>query len=845
MQASRGAVGLRVPGPGGTSDRLEIVCINDLDPVQPGACRRQWSCNSMTPELSFELLATHELERGRLAKRSTVEFRNLNSIAIEVQRPDYNSVGEDTGYVLLVRVWDTRTGELIQDFPAETFLTDGEVNNGIDASVSGDGSKLAIVRWTVDGRDWSVRVLDTRTGEVLWSKILGDFQGATYVRFSGDDRVLVYANTESDRQGLHAAGVIDADTGATVLDLDQNTLDRQDKLYGFLGEAYRSGVLSANGARLAMEVGGAAWILRVDPPSGHEDAQAIRVPDSTFRISDASFSGDGALVLTCGGDGSARVWSVETGYQLRKLDHGRHVLRGRFSSDGSRVLTACAGGAVRLWDARSGDLVALLANGGGFGSQQIVFSPDGLRCATGGGDGIVRSLNSETGKLLTQPISHRDRVSSIAFTRDGKRLVSASASEVLLSDAEGGGGTLFRINGKLLEFSVEHDLIVVGGETFMQLHNTLDGSVVWALNRGITHAAISPDGARLLCWDKTDGDIHDFDLVSGVPVGLFGGAKAGLGSSRLSFNRDGSRVLVVTPPSSLVGFAVPGDDPSDALEFVADLRDSADGRRINAFYSTTRAAAVVFSPDGLRLWAERNLWDAVNGTRFGNRQLEESNTGMAFSPEGSRLIVWGEERQYSTGRIHDVHTGKRVSLSRRSEAPYVLPVEFDPSGEHLLTIDYGMMVSVWEAETGLGLLVLDALHHDEADNDRPTMVTQAKYSPDGSLILTTGENGRIRLWDPVSGKALVALDAGTTAILAGAKFSPDGKMVLAACEDDSLRLWDVSSGRQLAVMEGHDSEIDAFSFSEDGQEIVSISGSTLRRWGRAGSAVPDNSVAAA
>ena len=116
MQASPGAFGLPVPGTAGTSDRLEIVCIHDLDPVQPGVCRRQWSSKSMTSELSFELLATHQLECGRLAKRSTVEFRNLNNIAIEVQRPDYNSEGEDTGYVLLVRIWDTRTGELIEGF---------------------------------------------------------------------------------------------------------------------------------------------------------------------------------------------------------------------------------------------------------------------------------------------------------------------------------------------------------------------------------------------------------------------------------------------------------------------------------------------------------------------------------------------------------------------------------------------------------------------------------------------------------------------------------------------------------------------------------------------------------
>ena len=567
------------------------------------------------------------------------------------------------------------------------------------------------------------------------------------------------------------------------------------------------------------------------------------IPRTTFGISDASFSSDGTLVLTSAGDGSARIWSVETGAELLKLYHGRHVLCGRFSSDGSRILTVCAGGAVRLWDARNGDLIALLANGGGF-EPQFAFSPDGFRCATVGGDGIVRSWNSETGTLLAESVSHPDQVSSIAFTLDGKRLVSASASEVLLSDAES-GVTRARIDGKLLEISAEHDLIVVGGQTFMQLRNTRDGSLVWALSRGMTHAAISPDGSRLFCWDEEDSDINDFDVLSGAPVGLFGEARQKRGSSRLSFNSDGSRVLIF--------------DQNSSGDLKIALCDSTAGSVIATF---ERATAVAFSPDGSRFCYRPQreaptLLDATNGAQIGGAlghsfDFDGEWTGMEFGPDAGRLILFGMDNRsgmFGTGqplaRIFDTQTGNKVSELRGHTSPKVWPVEFDPAGERLLTVDDHTMVRVWEADTGRELLRLDALHHDETDNDKPTKVTQAKYSPDGSLILTKGDDGRVRLWDAVSGGVIATLDAGTTAILAGAEFSPDGKMVLAACGDYSLRLWDVSSGRELAVMEGHDSKIDAYSFSADGQEIVSISGSTLRRWGRAGNTATDSGAATA
>ena len=60
----------------------------------------------MTPELSLELLASHELERGRLYY-STVYFGSEGALAIEVQ------AGTE---LLLARVWDTCTGELIEGF---------------------------------------------------------------------------------------------------------------------------------------------------------------------------------------------------------------------------------------------------------------------------------------------------------------------------------------------------------------------------------------------------------------------------------------------------------------------------------------------------------------------------------------------------------------------------------------------------------------------------------------------------------------------------------------------------------------------------------------------------------
>src|SRR5262249_35634714 len=81
-------------------------------------------------------------------------------------------------------------------------------------------------------------------------------------------------------------------------------------------------------------------------------AERVRVQTGHgVGVNELSFSRDGQLVLSAGGDGTARVWNGTTGAPLRTLAVGSMVYSAALSPDGKQAVTGSFDGLVRLWDA--------------------------------------------------------------------------------------------------------------------------------------------------------------------------------------------------------------------------------------------------------------------------------------------------------------------------------------------------------------------------------------------------------------------------------------------------------------------------------------------------------------
>ena len=84
-----------------------------------------------------------------------------------------------------------------------------------------------------------------------------------------------------------------------------------------------------------------------------------------------------------------------------------------------------------------------------------------------------------------------------------------------------------------------------------------------------------------------------------------------------------------------------------------------------------------------------------------------------------------------------------------------------------------------------------------------------KPSPDGTRLLSGGNDSALKLWDAASGQLIrtfegregYALSEGH--VINAVAFSPDGKRVLSANFHGTLKLWDVASGRVIRKFRGN------------------------------------------
>ena len=210
------------------------------------------------------------------------------------------------------------------------------------------------------------------------------------------------------------------------------------------------------------------------------------------------FSPKGDLFLTATAH-KAQVWETATLQPLgAALEHeGASLEAATFSPDGKIVLTGGGDKKARLWDALIGRPIGNPVSCGARVTA-IAFNPGGKTFVTGSADGMAHLWETNSGLPYGLPMYHVGPLMSIAFSPDGKFIATGCAiieidGETKRRHAAGGTAYVWHANGKPTGSHPTHP------------------SAVWAV-------AISADN-RLLLTGCEDGAARLFRIASGEMIG--------------------------------------------------------------------------------------------------------------------------------------------------------------------------------------------------------------------------------------------------------------------------------------------------------------------------------------
>ncbi|WP_443077036.1 WD40 repeat domain-containing protein [Streptomyces sp. SP18CS02] len=116
-------------------------------------------------------------------------------------------------------------------------------------------------------------------------------------------------------------------------------------------------------------------------------------------------------------------------------------------------------------------------------------------------------------------------------------------------------------------------------------------------------------------------------------------------------------------------------------------------------------------------------------------------------------------------------------------------------------------------------------------------IASVACSPDGSILVTAGGGGELRLWDVTTHRRLTTL-TDHTGVVVSVAVSPDGQTLATTGDDRTVRLWDIDTHQQLALYTGHTGGVQSAIFAPDGDALATTSSAdgTVRPTRRNGTA---------
>ena len=444
----------------------------------------------------------------------------------------------------------------------------------------------------------------------------------------------------------------------------------------------------------------------------------------------------------------------------------------------------------------------------GFAIGGVAFSPDGrklLVCA-GTWAGLFDTRTEQPLLQFQNTLSGPNRGS---FSPDGKRVLLLGFIDAGVFDAETGkafGATLLH-QGRLNPYYGGHyrpsAQFSPDGRSVLTT-STDKRAIIWSLasedhprielKQGVEvySAAWNSDGSRVASASYT-GLVIIWNATSGAEISRFQ-APPGL-IPRMFFSPDNERLATIS---------------TDGHVRIWELKNS---RVIKDLAVGAEMAAQ--SPDGRTLLVADSQHrilrcDAETGEILKSRKFSHALTNLGFSDKGA-LISTNDP----SACVLDPQTLEPLFAPRNLDSE-ITAIDLSASGDRMVTATASGKATIWDISPRAALPLL--LDHGAGN-------IGAALSPTAKLAVTTGDDGRARMWDTITGRPTgvvvqPAVDPSRTTLSAPA-FSPDGSRFVTGGINAFAQQWDTAAGKQIGkpLRSGY---IDQLEYSRDGNRLLVV-----------------------
>jgi WD40 repeat protein len=478
------------------------------------------------------------------------------------------------------------------------------------------------------------------------------------------------------------------------------------------------------------------------------------------KITSLAFSPDGKQLATGSSDRSVRIWSVDSGELLQTLNHGNEITDLAYSPDGKQVAVTSRELLAKVYQVSDWQVLHEFR---GYQTASAAYSPDGTMLAIAYNDRV--DLFDPKTFELTQSLKPKGERISV---------------------------------GNNLTFS-PNNLLLATSNHLWQVRET-DPIYYWA---GSPHRTFfTPDIETLLIGPNI------MRLRNGNPL-----VELELQIDRADRKAYDYDSLALSPKGNLIAWG-----SLDGI-FLMGLPDDLPSR------STSGNVYQIEEGDNFYNIASKH-----------NVQLKSLHSENSLTCENKPYV--SQSLIIPSETVDNLITAATFSTLNISEISSVQDLDMSCATElgKLDISQYGHFVvsgkDVWNLVTGSILIKGETFSEktETEDDELKTLIAESSTEISSNLNDPTAAvitGSIIEVWDLTTGKLRYRLE-GHTERVTDIAYSPDGKILVSSGLDESIRLWNPSTGEELDFIQGFTAG--DLMLTPDNRLLISIAGDTARFW---------------